>query len=243
MKKNFAMRIAACLLMVTMLSLCMVSYTYAKYTTTGSDNKVAQVAKWGVEVTAQLEDLFAKGYNSSNVVDEAQATATVLTSGTANMLAPGTTDHTAAALKVEGTPEVAVEIDYTLNIELSNWSTDLTDDASKLATEYCPLVITIDSNVRGTAKSQTFQIDGSAIKTVAELIAAVEEYVDETFDIEASKGERVDPNVSLATTINVSWSWAFNGDDAKDTALGDNAADGNPATFSITLGATVTQID
>ena len=51
MKKNFAMRIAACLLVVTMLSLCMVSYTYAKYTTSDNATDSATVAKWGIVLT------------------------------------------------------------------------------------------------------------------------------------------------------------------------------------------------
>ena len=243
MKKNFAMRIAACLLVVTMLSLCMVSYTYAKFTTKGDDSNVARVAKWGVTVTAELEDLFEKGYVDGPLADTTSTTATVLASGEYNLLAPGTADHTAAALKVEGKPEVAVEIDYTLEIGLNNWYIDdlKVDSDPTDNTEYCPLVITIDSIVRDTTASIEFKLGDYA--NIAAFVQAMQDYVDNTFDIEASNGERVDPNTDLSTTINISWSWAFNGDDEKDTALGNNAANGYAASFSIVLGAVVTQIN
>ncbi len=244
MKKNFAMRVAACLLVVTMLSLCMVSYTYAKFTTKGNDSNVARVAKWGVTVTAELEDLFEKGYVDGPLAELTDNTATVKAFGEYNILAPGTADHTAAALKVEGKPEVAVEIDYTLEIGLNNWyiddlkvDLDPTDN-----TVYCPLVITIDSSVRGATDSKVFKL-ADYTNNIEAFVQAMQDYVDNTFDIEASNGERVNPNTDLSTTINISWSWEFNGDDANDTALGNNAANGYAATFSIALGAVVTQIN
>lgn len=51
--------------------------------------------------------------------------------------------------------------------------------------------------------------------------------------------------------ITYSWTWPFqnatgtatNPDDELDTLLGDNAANGQPATISITVTTTVTQID
>ena len=42
----------------------------------------------------------------------------------------------------------------------------------------------------------------------------------------------------------ISWKWAFEGNDnVKDTYLGDQAAAGNAATISLSVTATVTQID
>ena len=58
--------------------------------------------------------------------------------------------------------------------------------------------------------------------------------------------EQYDPNTDLSDLNEghqVSWEWPFEVDDEKDTALGDAAADGDPATISISLNATVTQID
>lgn len=236
MKKNFAMRIAACLLVVTMLSLCMVSYTYAKYTTADSKADIAQVAKWGVTVQAEFSDLFEEGYDTANSAQTFQTdlgTATTLTSvAQVNMLAPGTTDEQVNALVIKGTPEVAVSIDYSIDIQLLNWATNLDDAAN---TEYCPLVITVETSVLGVAATKEFKFETS----VADLEKAIEAYI-EGFD-----AERVDPNTDLNSTFKFSWSWAYEVDQAtniKDTALGNNAANGKPATFYISLGATVTQI-
>ena len=59
--------------------------------------------------------------------------------------------------------------------------------------------------------------------------------------------KNVDANVNLATsaeTPQVSWAWAFEGnDDVKDTALGDIAANATAPTISLQIVTTVTQID
>lgn len=230
MKKNFAMRIAACLLMVTMLSLCMVSYTYAKYTTAGSKADIAQVAKWGVYVTNEFSDLFEEGYNTANATTEDTATATTLTSvAEINMLAPGTSDSQINALTIVGTPEVAVSVQYDIDVQLNNWVIDYNDVNDE---EYCPLVIVVTIDGVPTEFKQT--------GTVAELEEAIEDHINDLDE------DRYNPNTNLAKTISFSWSWAFEVDqltNVKDTALGNNAADGTPATFYISLGVTVTQID
>lgn len=243
MKKNFAMRVAACLLVVTMLSLCMVSYTYAKYTTGAyTDEKVAQVAKWGVEVKASLADIFETGYVNGPLEELDDDTATVLTSGTYNLFAPGTKDEQAAALTITGTPEVAVTVDYTLTVELDKWEVT--------SGEYMPLVfvIKVTTTNLGTTAEKTFKIGtgSNEYATVALLQQAMIDFVDSYDIIAGAATERVNPNVDLNTQIDISWSWAYHVDDATDkldTELGDNADDGNPATCTISLGATVTQID
>lgn len=137
MKKNFAMRIAACLLVVTMLSLCMVSYTYAKYTTADTDNDVAQVAKWGVNVDVQLADLFDPSYDT---VD-----GTVIAAGSYDLLAPGTTDNVAAALTISGQPEVATEVIANATITLTGWEVD--------SAYYCPIVVKVNGTPVATASN------------------------------------------------------------------------------------------
>ena len=243
MKKNFAMRIAACLLVVTMLSLCMVSYTYAKYTTQNDSENVAQVAKWGVTVTAKLDDLFEQGYiNGPEAVTD--NTAIVLTSGTLenakNMLAPGTTDNQASALVVTGAPEVAVDVDYTLTVELTGWEITVGDAPEA----YMPIVLelTIDGTTYTYKMGATASsADNTYVFTdVAELCAAVAAQVDELDD------DFVEANSDLAHTINLKWTWDFEGaeggyqTDVKDTALGNLTT---APTFKVTIGATVTQVN
>ncbi len=108
---------------------------------------------------------------------------------------------------------------------------------------YCPLVFTIgDTKINGLDYSSTtaggegsFE---SAIKTAIQN-ATTKEYEAGTDLSAAGEG------------ITYSWTWPFqnatgtatNPDDELDTLLGDNAANGQPATISITVTTTVTQID
>lgn len=48
MRKSKSMRMASGLLVVTMLSTCMISGTFARYTTQDNASDTARVAKWGV---------------------------------------------------------------------------------------------------------------------------------------------------------------------------------------------------
>ena len=230
MKKNFAMRVAACLLVVTMLSLCMVSYTYAKYTTGDKGSDKAQVAKWGVTVTAQLTDLFAPDYDVTD--------GTVQASGTYDLLAPGTKKQTNAALVISGTPEVATEIIPTVEVTLDKWVAD--------GAYYCPLIVTIDVNdaVEG-AKSVVLK--GLSYNSEAEFATAIENAIVAALD------EDCDAKDDLSKTVKISWEWPFGADvegwtendgqtDIKDTILG-NAAVTAPATFEIFLSVTINQVD
>ena len=198
MKKNFAMRIAACLLVVTMLSLCMVSYTYAKYTTNNTYTEEARVAKWGVVVTAaavdDVDDIFAKEYKSSD--------SDVVVSATSKVVAPGTSG-TATILTVSGAPEVATSVNATGVLTLS-------DDWEVGTDFYCPIKFTI------TSTSGTHVVNGLDHTSAAAFKAAVEAAIANSLDKEYA------PNTTLNDSVIVSWEWPFEvtGNDAKDTALG-----------------------
>ena len=51
MKKNKALRAASALLVLTLLTTSIIGGTFAKYTSRGSVNDTARVAKWGVDIT------------------------------------------------------------------------------------------------------------------------------------------------------------------------------------------------
>lgn len=218
MKQNKIFRLSAILLVLTLLSTCVISGTFAKYTTSDSANDIAKVAKWGVNVEADLADLFETGYDTANLATTDKNTATVLASGSSNILAPGTSDEEVAALTITGTPEVAVSVTYTCSVTLSGW--EITGGS------YCPLVIKV--TVNGVTESFTNITDPAALATAVATC------------ITDQNKARVNPNEDLATTIKISWSWAFDGDDEKDTALGNL---GTAPTFAINIGATVTQLD
>ena len=128
MKKNIAMRVAAFLFVLTMVSICTFATTFAKYTTTGSAEDSARVAKWGVTVTAANEEgLFASAYNDNKVKSEGSPAADVVAPGTSGSL---------AGFTVSGKPEVAVNVTYAATLTLTGWTVD--------SAEYCPIVFTVN---------------------------------------------------------------------------------------------------
>lgn len=220
-KKNVLMRSAGLLLALVLVTSCFVGSTFAKYTVGGTGSDSARVAKFGVNVTA-TGTMFAKEYATD---DGSAGTITKSVISTDKVVAPGTKGDM-ASVTLTGTPEVAVRVSYAVNkFELKGWTTDGT-------TEYCPLVFTV-----GTA---SYKIGGAGITSVSDLQdkvkAAIAAY---------SKDYEANTNLSGVGTdsLKVSWAWAFEGDDAKDTALGSRAAEDKAATVALEITTTVTQID
>ena len=216
------MRIASVLLVAVVLTTCAISGTFAKYVTSGNGSDTARVAKWGVTVTgtaATFKETYAKDDNSFDL-----AANTVVS--TEKVVAPGTAGSM-AAFTISGTPEVAVRVTFAGTLELGDKWVDAGGNY------YCPLEITVgDTTFKGTDVSYT-----SADAFEAAVNAKIATYKK---DYEANK----DLSTIGADAPAVSWKWAFTGnDDVKDTYLGDQAAAGNAATVSLSVTATVTQID
>ena len=109
--KNKLTRVMSVLLVLTLISTCAISGTFAKYTTGAEGEDAARVAQWGIVLTMD-GDLFAEKYKTDD------KTATVEYSVISNkegeaVVAPGTTGDAFRAT-VKGTPEVATR--YTLTI-------------------------------------------------------------------------------------------------------------------------------
>ena len=220
-KKNVLMRSAGLLLVLVLVTSCFVGSTFAKYTVGGTGSDTARVAKFGVNVTAS-GTMFAREYATD---DGSAGTITKSVISTDKVVAPGTKGNM-ASMTLTGTPEVAVRVSYAVNkFELKGWTTDGT-------TEYCPLVFTV-----GTA---SYKIGDAGITSVSDLQdkvkAAITAY---------SKDYEANTDLSGVGTdsLKVSWAWAFEGDDAKDTALGSRAAEDKAATVELEITTTVTQID
>ncbi len=129
MKKNKMMRIASVLLVAVLISTCAISGTFAKYVTKAEGTDTARVAKWGILLTMEGDDMFAPEYKADDKtfkgstdnqdpilsvrVDEA-ATEEDIT----DLVAPGTTNNGFKAT-ITGKPEVAVR--YTLHID-EDWT-------------------------------------------------------------------------------------------------------------------------
>ena len=200
------------------LSLSLVSNTLAKYTTSDSAGDTARVAKWGVAVNVTGDDAFGLKYND---VIEAEGTKVVSNNGD-NVLAPGT-NGTLLTASITGKPEVAVNVNVTVDL-------DLGDKWLVSGSVYCPLVITVN----GTP----YKIDATNTDT-AKLEAAVEAAIRTAL----GHGDHGANDDTLAKSVTVLWSWAFSTDaatDAKDTALGDLAV---APTVTMSINVAVTQID
>lgn len=222
MKKNKLFIIGLVTVFVALLSLTLVSSTFAKYVTTETGTSTARVAKWGVSITSAADTTFAQEYDME---DETVTTITNSVESTTNVVAPGTNGQF-AAVTISGTPEVAVKIERKANVTLENWVIN-TDEF------YCPIVITITEGNNKTEINKNSEYD-----TADELKAAIEEAINVSLTAE--------PNTNLSSlsnelaSIKITWEWAFGGNDAKDTALGnlDNAP-----TITVEIVTSVTQID
>ncbi len=228
MKKNKMMRLASSLLVAVLLTSSVISGTFAKYVTSDTATDKATVAKFGVVVTAS-GSLFEKGYNASGVKEENQSSATVFTTGSIDVVAPGTKSGTEPfKFEISGTPEVDVKVtvavtDNTNDVFLKKGTyEDLTttnsEDEYVLSEDYYPVKYTLKKN--GTP----VQVDGKTALTLAQLTTVL---------TDLSTVTNIKNNQNLADAgvfgeFEISWVWDFEVDNKADTILGDLAA-GSPA--------------
>ena len=114
MKKNKMLRIASILLVVTLLSTCVISGTFAKYVTKAEGEDQARVAKWGIVVSVEGDTAFSKQYKTDDEAAKAAIEYSVVSQKDDNVVAPGTTQGSLKG-SVKGTPEVATR--YALTIK------------------------------------------------------------------------------------------------------------------------------
>lgn len=214
MKKNRTMRIAAVMLVFALLTTCIISGSFAKYTTGGTAGKdEARVAIWGVTFTTDGEAFYKNYLKDTNTgTDE---TSGISVKAAVEAVAPGT-KGTLAKFIMHGTPEVSFEVTYSATVTAIGWK-----DAENNA--YCPLVF----KIKGSDTAYTVDTIAAAIASTANK---------QVFNV----GDTVD---GTTTTFEVTWEWPFSttsDNDIKDTYLGDHATDNK---VEITLNATATQID
>lgn len=222
MKQNKIFRLSAILLVLTLLSTCVISGTFAKYVTSDNASDTVRVAKWGIvlSIDSEADILYDDNLNINDVTE--------LKVSSEELAAPGTKKEL-ATVKLTGTPEVAYEIKVVVDLNLGDkWVAD--------SAVYCPVVFTVAGN--------PIKIDGT-ITTTAALETAVENAIKAAISGEAdgiAEYDAGDPVPLSASEVNIGWSWAFSTSDAndkKDTQLG---VAGN-AIIDFELTVTVTQID
>lgn len=256
MKKNKFVKIAICMAVLSLMTLCVVGTTFAKYTTGGEATDTARVAKWGVTVTMEADPLFKSEYQTTD--SNYSGTLSVQSSSeNVNVVAPGTDSSQAngsAVFAITGTPEVAVRVDIKLDVvsdvvlkagTYKDPTTAATDDNFTLANDYYPIAFTLTQT-----KDRNGEINGGNGKvlvsgTLTEIQTFLAAYNGEN-------GKDYEPNTNLASEYKLSWAWAIDGNDKADTVLGNLQAGLNPDNLATTayslnvaytLSITVSQID
>ena len=223
-----------------LLTMGVISGSFAKYITSGNGTDSARAAKFGVTVTAN-GNMFASEYETDDKNSAGAIANSVISSGGTDdhVIAPGTKGELLNAA-ITGKPEVAVKVSYEPTLELNGW--EYVDDDST-SSEYFPIIFKVGDKRYGMKgiKDST----GAAIANGSSSIDELKENV-----VNAIKGysknyaANTDLSVATADCVNVSWEWAYSGNsDEKDTYLGNQAAANKASTVELSLITTVTQID
>ena len=223
MKKNKMMRLASTLLVLTLLTTCAISGTFAKYVTKSEGSDSARVAKWGFEATNSsvvLDNLFASAYDST-----VKSTTDVIAPGTKNQVsfsfAYDTTSNNVA------TPEVA----YTFEVSTTGSTCDqsIQDNTS--------IVWSLDGALASA--------DGKTAGSWDALLAAIEALdgnkTNNQYDANTLPESFYGSTTEGAKTHTVGWEWKFdNNNDTTDTTMGN--AD-SLAKVELHISITATQVD
>lgn len=108
MKKNKMMRVAAVLLVMVILTMSIVSGTFAKYITQDNGSDSARVAKWGVELQV-VGNLYGDSYDDLIVLKTADSVAVQavdFATAASDVVAPGTKNEEGFRFSLNGKPEV-----------------------------------------------------------------------------------------------------------------------------------------
>lgn len=220
MKKNIAMRLASGLMLSCLLSTCVISGTFAKYTTSETTSDTARVAKFGVEIEANGAT-FAKIYENDVAAD-----AGTEVKADVKVVAPGT-KGSMAAMTISGIPEVAVEVKYEATLTLTGWDIN----GAEADGYYCPIIITVNETSYNGNDYATADLFAAAV------VGAINGYT-KTYDA----GQNLSDEAIVATP-DVSWEWKINGGvdqtDTNDTILGDAGT----AEIVLSILTTVSQVD
>ncbi len=111
MKKNTVMRVLSLILVLTLMSTCAISGTFAKYVTQAEGEDQARVAKWGIVLTMKDDGFFKSEYETDDT--KGYTGLSVKADNEDKLVAPGTSAGEFEAT-VKGTPEVATR--YILEI-------------------------------------------------------------------------------------------------------------------------------
>lgn len=234
-KNNKFFKVAAIMVILCLVTACVIGTTFAKYVTGDSTGDSAKVAKWGVKISIDGDDLFVNEYE--------KAPSSVTVKSTGDVVAPGTSGS--ARFSISGTPEVSA----TINVALTGISDIMLPAGSfdGLTENYYPVVFTL----KQTHNRNGLIVDENDIEAPVTLVsgtlAEIQAFLN-TYNASATYA----PNTKLDSGYELSWVWAYDsGNDTyntADTLLGDIIAGeisvtGAQTTVAYSLTITVTQVD
>ena len=230
MKKGVFPRIAAVLMILTLLSTCVISGTFAKYVTEGSTTATARVAKWGVTINGTVGEGTGSPFKNEYAAADPEGTGlTMSVSADTAVIAPGTSG-VLGTVGVSGTPEVAVQITFADPEE--GQILDLGDAWMVEGAFYCPLIFTVGDGDDNKIDGSTFDNVDALEKAVAEKIVGKNTYFAAGQDLSTAE---------VAGGVTIAWEWPFStskDNDKKDTALADTGA-----SITFNLAVTVEQVN
>ena len=216
MKKKVIIVAAMVLLLATVLVMSM--STFAKYTSTATtDANTAVVAKWGLTLQADVDDLFGSEYGEADGETKLATVGNgVNVIANSAVVAPGTTGS--MTFTVDGVADVSAQVKFALNM-------------------------TSEIGI-GTYKPVKWTLTIGGVDVVANgTVDAINTYFNSNAEaLTIEQGAVVD-----ATEYTLTWAWAFdNGENnANDTLLGQAAAgetvEGAVTTMAFTVNANFEQ--
>lgn len=218
MKKNKIMRLASALLVLTLMTTCAISSTFAKYTTSTTGTDKARVAYWGFDQTANTTlNLFSETYDNVK--------------GGEKVVAPGTSQEETFGFKYVGNTAktiTAPEVGYKFTVNAVATGSYAKLDANK--------------NFKWTLKSGAADAEEKEFDTVADLLNAIKALSGDASGSKDYKPGELPPAFGTADAnaeCTIGWKWEFdaNNNDVNDTAMG-NAADLDNVKIDITVTAT-----
>jgi hypothetical protein len=233
LNKNFIMRVAGTLLIVTLLTTTLVSGTFAKSVTVNSGSDIAIVAKNGVKIEVS-GSLFADTYKNvqkENKSGKTSETALVVKSNNGdNMISTGEKNKDdGLVITVEGKPETDIYLDfgisnYCSDIWLGNGiypdmtSGDVYDEKFDVASDVFTL-----SNAYYPIKYTLTQTNNKETKTLVESgnLANVKNEIksfEKTYKADTDLAEEIG-------TLKLTWKWDFNQNNKADILLKNIAND------------------
>ncbi|MBQ4342984.1 MAG: hypothetical protein IJC38_03750 [Erysipelotrichaceae bacterium] len=221
MKQNKMMQCASLLLVCTLFTTSTISTTFAKYTTQGSVQDSAKVAKWGVSITTE-GTLFDTTYLSGNHgevgngVSDGANNAALSVESTGKVVAPGTKNSAGLTFKVAGKPEVDVMITvnavsehgdvYLHGMGLPDVTTSNDTSDTFNVESYMPVRFTLSKN--GTVSDENKNLTLNQLMTKLNDLSG---HYDAGTELAGENG--------FGTYV-ITWEWIYDGNDKADSLLG-----------------------